>query len=577
MKKTALVLGASSQVGVELLPLLLADETYTKVITLNRYYLPLTHEKLSQFVIDFDDAASYANLIEGDDIFYCMGTATRDKQTFLKIELDYAMLIAATALDKGAKQLFFISALSANANSRIFYLKIKGQAEKQLLALNYHAFYIFRPSIISGIKDKERFSQRLFAFAAKWFPFLFWGILRKLGPIPARSLAEAMVKLAATNRQGKFIYRADEIVVIADSQKEGVVAIKPKKKYAFKILVAFLSGILIAACILNLRRVYKGPSSDHFDGTHFYHDEKDVTFSEAMKWFITRKPEKWPKKIENKKYDLPPNTVTGGIRVTFINHATTLVQLDGINILTDPIWSERASPVSFAGPKRVREPGVDFDDLPRIDIVLISHNHYDHMDISTLKKLTKKFDPVILTGLGVSSALDKNIFKKVKELDWWQKHSSSFPLIDFVFVPARHNSGRGIFDSNKTLWGGFVIVAPSGSVYFSGDTGYGSFLNEIHARYAAFDLALLPVGAFEPRQIMYTHHMNPDDAVKTHQLLHVKQSIGIHFGTFNDVTDEAIDAPGKQLSRSLKIQQVDSASFRILDFGESILVKTVKR
>lgn len=319
---------------------------------------------------------------------------------------------------------------------------------------------------------------------------------------------------------------------------------------------------------------YEGPITDHFDGSRFYHTEMNFTIPEVIKWQLTREPKEWPEWIENKRYPKPEIKVgKGDLKVTFINHATTLIQFDEINVLTDPIWSERASPVSFAGPKRVRKPGVDLDALPPINIVLISHNHYDHLDLWTLQELKKKFNPVIYVGLGLKEFLNDQELENVNEMDWWQKDSTTFSNTSIAFVPSRHNTQRGIVDADETLWGGFVITTSKGPIYFSGDTGYGKFLKEINKRYPAFRLGILPVGAFEARWFMYTHHMNPEDAVKAHKDLNINQSIGIHFGTFDELTDEGYDEPQIELSKALKKHSVDSTKFLILDFGETLEIK----
>lgn len=280
-------------------------------------------------------------------------------------------------------------------------------------------------------------------------------------------------------------------------------------------------------------------------------------------------PAEWPEWIEDPVYPPPPKKVVKNkLRITHINQATILIQTDGINILTDPIWSERSSPVSWAGPKRVRAPGVKMKDLPFIDIILISHDHYDHLDIETLKIIVEKDDPKIIVGLGVGALLRSEGFKNVEELDWWGEHDVSPGNIKVTFVPARHNSARGLFDKNKTLWGGYVIESFAGRIYFAGDTGYGDFLSDIKNKFGDFKVALLPVGHYEPRWMMETHHMNPDDAVKSHKYLNVEQSIGMHFGVFGGHNDEEVDAHEKDLKDALKKYTVSQSEFWLLGFGE---------
>ena len=310
--------------------------------------------------------------------------------------------------------------------------------------------------------------------------------------------------------------------------------------------------------------------SDHFDGSKYYNNgEPDNTTFQMLKWMATLEIKQWPEWVDGPVFPPPPERVrNGALRVTYINHATVLIQTNSLNILTDPIWSIRAGPVSWAGPKRVRAPGVTLDNLPPIDVILLSHNHYDHLDLPTLNQLERKFNPLILVGLGLRSLLVAQGHKNVVEMDWWQEYDWPNSETKLVFVPARHGSGRGAFDRNKTLWGGFVIKSPEGNVYFSGDTAYGKYLEELNSRFNGFRLALLPVGDYLPRWFMKTQHMNPDDAVKAHNLLNVKQSVGIHFGTFAGHTEQSITEHETDLQKALQQHQQPKNEFWLLKFGE---------
>lgn len=280
---------------------------------------------------------------------------------------------------------------------------------------------------------------------------------------------------------------------------------------------------------------------------------------------------KWPEKIIDEPQLKPPLTVKDGeLRVTYINHATVLIQMNGKNILTDPIFSDTAGPVSFLGSKRIRKPGLDINDLPKIDIILISHNHYDHLDIPTLEIIGKRDKPIILTGLGIRSLIDQSLFADVRELDWWQEYMLSSGSIKFVFVPAFHNSGRGLFDGDKSLWGGFVIEDAFGCVYFAGDSGYGGFLETLRKRFKEFRLTIFPVGNYEKRWIMRTQHMNPDDAVKAHILLGSKQSIGMHYATFVEHPEQTINQHEKDLDKAVMDYKLQKNKFVILKFGEGL-------
>jgi L-ascorbate metabolism protein UlaG (beta-lactamase superfamily) len=250
------------------------------------------------------------------------------------------------------------------------------------------------------------------------------------------------------------------------------------------------------------------------------------------------------------------------LRVTLINHSTVLLQQNGAHFLTDPIWSERASPLAWAGPRRRRKPGVVWEDLPRIDIVLLSHNHYDHLDLATLRRLADRGQSQFVVPIGVARLLRSQRIGPVHELDW----SESVPLGRIIVhsVPALHFSARGIFDRNATLWCGYVIEAADRMVYFAGDTAFGAHFAAIRERFGQPRLALLPIGAYEPRWFMSPIHMNPEDAVKAHQILGAETSIAIHHGTFQ-LGDEGIDTPRRRLAEC-----APGRSFQVLDNGQSV-------
>jgi N-acyl-phosphatidylethanolamine-hydrolysing phospholipase D len=260
---------------------------------------------------------------------------------------------------------------------------------------------------------------------------------------------------------------------------------------------------------------------------------------------------------------------------TWVNHATMLVQLRGLNILTDPIWSERASPFSFAGPKRHAAPGLSYTQLPRIDIVLISHNHYDHLDRATVLKLNGQSGgpPLFLVPLGIKPWMNDIGITNVQELDWWDK--VAMHGVDFHFVPVQHWSARGLNDSFKTLWGGWAVQAkaqveqPPFSFFFAGDTGLSKDFEDIAKRFGSFDLALLPIGAYEPRWFMQPQHVNPAEAVQIHQTVRAKKSIAIHWGTFA-LADESLDVPPAVLAQELKKENIPADRFVTLKHGETI-------
>ena len=336
-----------------------------------------------------------------------------------------------------------------------------------------------------------------------------------------------------------------------------------KRKIA--VVAGVTAGLAALAVILERTRFatprYHGPRSDHFDGQRFHnHQSGWQTEGSFLKWQLTKTPTPWPDWIEAEPGPPPPRRVEGGaLRVTLVNHATTLIQVDGLNILTDPIWSERCSPVAWAGPKRHRAPGVRFDDLPPIDVVLVSHNHYDHLDIPTLRMLQRHHNARISVHLGNGALLARHGIERVTELDWWESAGV------VTSVPAQHFSARALSDRNRNLWGGFVIRSASGNIYFAGDTGWGKHFGEIAARYAPIRLALLPIGAYLPRWFMKPAHINPEEAVEAHLALRASTSVPMHYGTFA-LGDDGATQPVEDLERAIARKGV--AGVRVLPFGE---------
>jgi L-ascorbate metabolism protein UlaG (beta-lactamase superfamily) len=254
--------------------------------------------------------------------------------------------------------------------------------------------------------------------------------------------------------------------------------------------------------------------------------------------------------------------------LTFIGHSTFLLQTPAGTLITDPVYVDRAGPWSLFGPRRVRRPAVAFDDLPEIGVVLLSHNHYDHCDLRTLRALARRFDPVAITPLGNAGLLRKAGFRRIAELDWWQEAAAT-SNIAVTATPAHHFSARTPFDRNRALWSGFMIAVAGRRVYFAGDTAYAPFFGDIRERLGAPDLSLIPIGAYEPRWFMRSVHMNPGEAVQAHVELESRESIAMHFGTFQ-LTTEGIDEPLRALERSRQERQISDAAFRALQFGESV-------
>ncbi len=310
------------------------------------------------------------------------------------------------------------------------------------------------------------------------------------------------------------------------------------------------------------------PVPDHFDGLRFFnpHAPQGKTLEDVRRWRQMRQKESWPDHIDDPIFPPPGRAAHDHISATFIGHSTFLVQIGGICVLTDPIWSKRCSPVFFAGPRRVRQPGQRLNALPRVDLLLVTHNHYDHMDLPTLRRVRARWAPEVATGLGNARHLAKADIRSADELDWWQ--STELAGARVTYVPAQHFSSRGLYDRNQCLWGGFVIEAGGAVVYFAGDSGYCPHFAEIGQRFPRIDLALLPIGAYEPRWFMRQQHVNPEEAVRAHLDLRARRSIGMHFGTFQ-LTDEAIDAPVLALREARSREGLSEADFDVLAFGET--------
>ena len=309
-------------------------------------------------------------------------------------------------------------------------------------------------------------------------------------------------------------------------------------------------------------------ASDHFDGKHYFNTglKGENGFWDVIKWKFTADTVKWDENVPNKIYPAPVLTPEDKATVTFINHATLLIQLENLTILTDPIFAERASPFKFWGPIRARAPGLELDSLPPIDVVIISHNHYDHMDLESLKRIDGKYHPLFLVPKGDEKLLKEEGLQNVHEMDWWDVQVVKGTNIHFT--PSQHWSARGLFDRYESLWGAYYIEHKNLKVYFAGDTGYGPHFKQTKEKLSAPDLALIPIGAYEPRWFMKLHHLNPEDAVMAHLDLEAKYSMAMHFGTFQ-LTDEGREQPIQELEIALTKKDVDPDHFMVLDQGET--------
>lgn len=313
---------------------------------------------------------------------------------------------------------------------------------------------------------------------------------------------------------------------------------------------------------------YTGPASDHFDGLRFFNPGgvAPLGFRSLLKWQFDGERQRWPASVP--AVTAKPAAQRQDLSVTMVGHATLLIQTAGVNILTDPVWSDRASPIAFAGPRRVTAPGIPFDALPRIDLVLLSHNHYDHLDLTTLRRLHQAHAPVIVTPLGNDAIIRSAVpDASVVTADWGSCHR--FGPLDIHFEPCHHWSARGARDRSMALWAAFVIAGPAGKILHVGDTGFdeGRPYRDLPAKHGALRLAILPIGAYEPRWFMRGQHQNPEEAVQGLILSGAAWAIGHHWGVFQ-LTNEAHDAPLTALSAALAGNSIAPGRFRTPGPGE---------
>jgi N-acyl-phosphatidylethanolamine-hydrolysing phospholipase D len=294
------------------------------------------------------------------------------------------------------------------------------------------------------------------------------------------------------------------------------------------------------------------------------HGGKDL-----MKFLREWRAKNWVRPTFPKAHNDPAWLASNRSQTTFtwIGHASFLVQLGGLNILTDPVLSKRTSPVQWAGPGRLAPLGLTFDELPKIDVVLVSHNHYDHLDEPTVRRLAKRDAPAFVVPLGLRKWFEKRRIAHVTELDWWQP--TVVRGLRVHAVPAQHFSGRGAGDRNRTLWCGFVYEKNNQRHYFAGDTGYGPDFTAIGARFAPIDVAMIPIGAYDPRGFMRPVHVDPEEAVRIHQDVGSRLSLGMHWGTFR-LTLEPLDEPPQRLRAALDAAGIPADRFRVLAHGETL-------
>jgi L-ascorbate metabolism protein UlaG (beta-lactamase superfamily) len=332
------------------------------------------------------------------------------------------------------------------------------------------------------------------------------------------------------------------------------------------IAIIFLT-IILFSCSNNY---YKGEKSNHFDGKTFSNLKTSGThsFYSFLKWQLNKEPGFWPAQMVKHDYDKPPISVNDGeLRVSFVGHATVLIQIAGLNILTDPLWAKRASPFSFIGPKRITEAGIKLEDLPKIDLILISHNHYDHLDLKTVEKIASRDKPQIIVPLGNDTIIKNyNSSIAVTAADWDDVIVIN-EKVKIHLEPAQHWSARGLFDRNKALWCAFTIETIYGNIYFAGDTGFNDHFAIAKQKHKKFRLALIPIGAFQPEWFMKNAHVNPVEAVQAFEDLGADYALAIHYGAFK-LADDGYHTPAQEINKLYGLGKITPERFKLLDVGK---------
>lgn len=332
------------------------------------------------------------------------------------------------------------------------------------------------------------------------------------------------------------------------------------------------AAVTAAAAVVTSRKGRRFPLSDHCDGERFFNTDPAAPAGrgtgDLLRWATERRPARWPARVADPPQPFPERIGREELAVTFIGHSTFLVRIGELAVLTDPVWAAHAGPFGRLGPGRVRAPGLGLDRLPPVDLVLLTHNHYDHLDPAALAAVGSRWRPRLVTPLGNAEYVPRGATGDLRELDWWD--ATELPGgARVTAVPAQHFSARTPFDRNRALWSGFVLEHRGWRLYFAGDTGYGAHFVEIGARFPGIHLALLPIGAYDPRWFMRPVHTDPEEAVRAHLELGAARSVAMHFGTFQ-LTDEPIDEPATRLAAERDRRGLAADSFGVLTTGQTL-------
>jgi len=337
-------------------------------------------------------------------------------------------------------------------------------------------------------------------------------------------------------------------------------------------LIILSVAAILAACAVSFQ--YHDPAKPHRAGESFRNNYPHAEKGGFWRWKWDQLREGLPRHPEEGyRFALATPNLAANPSVTWIGHATVLLRLGGRSVLTDPHFSERASPVSFAGPKRVAPAVPALSELPHIHVVVISHNHYDHLDQDSVRKLAEQPGgaPRFYVPLGLKDWFTRRGIDDVVEMDWWE--SANFAGLTIDFVPVQHWSKRTLSDENQSLWGGWVIRHPELSFFFAGDTGYSKDFADIGAKFGGFDVAAIPIGAYAPRWFMQIMHLDPAEAVQVHRDVKARRSLAIHWGTFANLTDESLYEPPMKLAEAREKAGLTDEDFFVLRHGETRMLR----